>query len=226
LSDYIAFILNVNSVKVAASMAAQIGSRRGRPAGEGEQGAATRTAILDAAEQRFADDGAAARLQDIAADAGKTAPAVAHFFQDKATLQKAVITRLAADFSCHLAACSLPAGSGGVARVMALIEGVMTFMRKRPALLGFILRDMAEGRLHPLSQGSWTYASAPYAQMLEEAVLEDGVPPSVDATINITAGPMVFFMVRAARYSDAEFETAMHRQLDVIRKALTAILRG
>jgi len=30
-------------------------ARRGRPTGEGEQGAATRAAILDAAERRFAD---------------------------------------------------------------------------------------------------------------------------------------------------------------------------
>lgn len=219
-------MLNVNSVKMAASMEKQGGSKRGRPTGEGERGAATRTAILDAAERRFANDGTAARLQDIAADAGKTAPAIAHFFQDKANLQDAVIARLAADFSCHLKACSLPTGSGGVARVMALIEGVVIFMRKRPALLGFILRDMAEGRLNPLGKGSWTYASAPYAQMLEEAVLEDGTPSSADATINITAGPTVFFMVRAARYSDAEFDAAMRQHLDAIRRALTSILTG
>jgi AcrR family transcriptional regulator len=198
--------------------------RRGRPTGEGEQGAATRTAILDAAERRFADDGASARLQDIAEDVGKTAPTVFHFFKDKAALQQAVIERLAADFAGHLQARALHPGSGSVSRAMALIEAVITFMRKRPALLGFILRDMAEGRLHPLSAASWTEVSAPYAHLLEEAVLEDATALNVDATINVAIGPTVLFMVRTARYSDIEFQAAAGVHLHVTRRALAAVL--
>lgn len=198
--------------------------RRGRPTGEGEQGAATRSAILDAAERRFADDGASARLQDIAADVGKTAPTVFHFFRDKASLQQVVITRLAADFASHLEAKALQPGSGSLSRSMVLIEAVLTFMRKRPALLGFILRDMAEGRLHPLSASSWTEVSAPYAHLLEEAILEDGAVLSVDETINVAIGPTVLFMVRAARYSDTEFQLAVCAHLDVTRRALAAVL--
>src|SRR5688572_23370104 len=97
--------------------------RRGRPSGEGDQGAATRAAILDAAERRFADDGfISARLQDIAADAGKTAPAVAHFFKDKASLYEAVIARLASDFARAMDAGTAPADADGITRVMAWIE--------------------------------------------------------------------------------------------------------
>ncbi len=199
--------------------------RRGRPTGEGDQGASTRAAILDAAERRFADEGfASARLQDIAEDAGKTAPAVAHFFKDKASLHAAVIARLANDFAVSVAASVAAIEAGGITRVMAWIQSWIHFMRQRPALLGFILRDMADGRLHPLSQSSWTHASAQFAHLLKEAASEDGTAPSDDTVINITSGPTVFFMVGAARLSDEAFEPALSVHLETVRKALAAIL--
>lgn len=199
--------------------------RRGRPAGEGEQGAATRTAILDAAERRFADEGfSAARLQDIAADAGKTAPAIAHFFNDKFSLYEAVIKRLANDLEHYVEKYALPPGSGGVNRVMVRIEYFIRFARQRPALVGFILRDMAEGRLHPLSDMSWTHISATSAHQLDEAIREDGIPPSDDAVINITGGPSLFFLVRSAQLTDEEFEATLRVHLDMVRRSLSAIL--
>jgi len=219
-------LLNVNSVKIGSLMNIKLKARRGRPAGEGEQGAATRAAILDAAERRFADEGFdAARLQDIAADVGKTAPAIAHFFKDKLSLYAEVITHLANDLNTYVEAHALPPGSGGVNRVMVRMEYFIRFVRQRPALLGFVLRDMAEGRLHPLSETSWTHVSSTSAYLLDEAVREDGMPPSDDAVINITGGPSVFFLLGAGRLSDAAFEVALQTHLNMLREALSAILR-
>jgi hypothetical protein len=108
--------------------------------------------------------------------------------------------------------------------VIAWIEAWMRFMRHRPALLGFILRDMAEGRLHPLSPTSWTATSAPLSRLLEEAASEDGVAPSEGAVTNITGGATVFFFIRAAQLSDAKFETAMQAHLETLRRALAGTL--
>lgn len=199
--------------------------RRGRPIGEGDRGAATRAAILDAAERRFADEGFdTARLQDIAADVGKTAPAIAHFFNDKLSLYGEVIKRLANDLDSFVEKNAPPVGSGGVNQVMVRIEYFIRFARIRSALLGFILRDMAEGRLHPLSEVSWTHMSGRSAKLLDEAVLEDGIPPSSDAVTNITGGPSVFFLVRTVNLTETEFEAALQVHMDMVRRALTAIL--
>ena len=206
-------------------MNAEIKTRRGRPTGEGDRGAATRAAILDAAERRFADEGFdTARLQDIAADVGKTAPAIAHFFKDKVSLYGEVIRRLSSDWDGFVEKNAPSVGSGGVNQVMMRIEYFIRFARIRPALLGFILRDMAEGRLHPLSAISWTQMSGKTTKILDEAVLEDGIPPSGDAVSNITAGPSLFFLLRTANVSEAEFETALQVHLDTVRRALSAIL--
>lgn len=199
--------------------------RRGRPRGEGALGAATRVAILDAAEQRFADDGfEATRLQDIAADVGKTAPAVAHFFKDKTSLHNAVMERLVADFANALEAGLARKESHGVARVIAVTEVWIRFMRQRPAVLGFILRDMAAGRSHTLGPTSWTHATSPLARWVEDGVREAGTPPTADAVTNITAGPTVLFMIANATLNEAAFEAALRVHLETIARALTAIL--
>lgn len=209
----------------ARVMAEKSKARRGRPSGEGEQGAATRLAILDAAEQRFADEGfAKARLQDIAADAGKTAPAIAHFFKDKTSLFNEVIARLAEDFSRQVMAATASQKTDGVDQVIIWIEAWIRFMRRRPALLGFILRDMAEGRLHPLSPTSWTSKTDPLARLLEEASRKDGMALGEGAVINITGGATVFFCIRAAQLDDARFEKAMKAHLETLRKALHGAL--
>jgi AcrR family transcriptional regulator len=225
LPDYNLVLLNVNSVKIKSRMSNETKVRRGRPSGEGDRGAATRAAILDAAERRFADEGFnAARLQDIAADVGKTAPAIAHFFKDKLSLYGEVIRRLSSDWDSFVEKNAPPVGSGGVNQVMMRIEYFIRFARVRPALLGFILRDMADGRLHPLSEISWTHMSGRSTNLLDEAVLADGIPPSSGAVSNITAGPSLFFLLRTANVSEAEFEAVLQVHLDIVRRALNAIL--
>ncbi len=197
------------------------GRRRGRPQGEGQQGSATRTAILDAAEKRFADLGyAATRLQDVAADVGKTAPAVAHFFGGKDALYRAVLERMAADYAAYLNAHAAPASSEQVDRILATVTAWLRFMRVRPAQLGLILRDMAERRLQPLGDSTLTRIFEPYSIPVQEPSLrsEGGV------VFNLAWGSGIIFMVSAVHFSNSEFEAALARHLDALRGALVANL--
>ncbi|GAB3280388.1 TetR/AcrR family transcriptional regulator [Parahaliea aestuarii] len=194
-------------------------SRRGRPMGEGWQGAETRAAILDAAERRFADLGyAATRLQDVAEDVGKTAPAVAHFFGNKETLYRAVLERMAADYAAYLSEHSAPPESDELTRILATVTAWLRFMRKRPSQLGLILRDMAERRLQPLGEATLTRIFEPYSVPVQEQSLrqEGGV------IFNLAWGGGIIFMVSAAHFSDPDFERALSRHLRALRLALEA----
>ena len=195
---------------------------RGRPRGEGRQGAQTRSTILDAAEQRFADLGyAATRLQDVAADVGKTAPSVAHFFGHKEALYRAVLERMAVDYATYLAEHAAPPGRGEVERILATVTAWLRFMRRRPAQLGLILRDMAERRLHPLGEATLTRIFEPYSVPVQEQSLrEEG-----SVVFNLAWGGGIIFMVSAAHFSDARFEHALDTHLGALRLALQANLR-
>lgn len=193
--------------------------RRGRPRGEGRLGAQTRTTILDAAEQRFADLGyAATRLQDVAADAGKTAPAVAHFFGNKEALYRGVLERMAIDYATHLAEHAAPSSHGEVERILATVTAWLRFMRNRPAQLGLILRDMAERRLHPLGETTLTRILEPYSiPVQEQSLREEG-----GVVFNLAWGGGIIFMVSAAHFSDERFEQALREHLGALRRSLHA----
>lgn len=195
--------------------------RRGRPAGEGRRGAATRSAILDAAERRFADLGyAATRLQDIAADVGKTAPAVAHFFGGKEALYRAVLERMASDYAAYLSEHAAPPESTETSRILATVTAWLRFMRARPPQLGLILRDMAERRLQPLGEATLTRIFEPYSVPVQEPSLreEGGV------IFNLAWGGGIIFMVSAVHFSDADFERALAAHLKALHGALEAVL--
>lgn len=194
-------------------------ARRGRPLGEGKQGTQTRKAILHAAERRFADLGyAATRLQDVAADVGKTAPAVAHFFGNKQTLYLAVLERMASDYAVYLSEHSASPDSDEVTRILATVTAWLRFMRGRPPQLGLILRDMAERRLQPLGEATLTRIFEPYSVPVQEPSLreEGGV------IFNLAWGGGIIFMVSAAHLDRADFERALAQHIGALRLALEA----
>ncbi|SNS74672.1 transcriptional regulator, TetR family [Sphingomonas laterariae] len=214
-----------NSVTVQAARAGRKMAVGTRHQAWGPRGSETRGLILDAAERRFAAQGFdGARLQDIAADVGRTAPAIAHFFSDKASLFREVVDRLADDFAAE--ARAVDPESGAVAgQVVAICRLWIGFMLRRPAMLGIVLREMAGGPERELGAPSWDRTSMPLALVLKAAEARGEIGPVVpDAVMRIAAGATLVFMIQLAPEPGPARDAAIERHLDDLAKAVGAIL--
>lgn len=139
--------------------------------------AASRRAILDAAEELFAAHGFdRASLQAIGRRAGVSTALPAYFYAGKEGLYRAVMDRLLADREARLepvaaaAVAALDAGRGLRAALEILVGGYVDFLRERPALVRLMGREALDGgrRLGPaprhslaVAQGLGRLAGAP-----------------------------------------------------------------
>lgn len=108
------------------------------------RGELTRRAILDAAEQIFADVGFdAARLEDVALVVGIRRPSIVYHFANKQELYDAV--ELDIFESMHRAASeSMLRAKGHLDRFLALLDGWLDYMVQRPTAARIILRLVAD----------------------------------------------------------------------------------
>lgn len=106
--------------------------------------AATPERLLDAAESEFARRGlAAARLSDIARQAGITRPSLLHHYASKEALYVAVVERSFRALGAELG--RVMTGRRGLAvHLRGLVQGFSHFLSRRPALAGVILRELIE----------------------------------------------------------------------------------
>ena len=120
--------------------------------------AASRRAILDAAEELFSSRGYdAASLGEIGRRAGVSSALPAYFFGGKDGLYHAVLERLLAEREARLGplaagAAELLERTGELRPALeALIEGYIDFLRERPALVRLMAREALDGgrRLGP-----------------------------------------------------------------------------
>ena len=120
--------------------------------------AASRQAILDAAEQLFSERGYdRASLGEVGRRAGVSAALPAYFFGGKDGLYAAVLERLMAERERRLeplaarAVGELERSGGSRAALEILIDGYIDFLRERPALVRLMAREALDGgrRLGP-----------------------------------------------------------------------------
>jgi TetR/AcrR family transcriptional regulator len=117
--------------------------------------AASRRAILDAAEQLFAQRGyERASLGEIGRRAGVSAALPAYFFGGKQALYEAVLDRLLVERERRLeplaadAAAELERTGELRPALEVLIDGYIDFLRERPALVRLMGREALDGGRH------------------------------------------------------------------------------
>lgn len=142
-----------------------VGQKRASPAGERRAGErrvgrpastdspATRSAILQAARDLFAEKGyAATSTRDVAAAAGLTHGSVYHHFRTKRALFAEVVNATYDEFLASFAAAT--ASGTLLGRAGALAEVVVAAHRSDPALVRFLSSVPLEIARHPELRGS------------------------------------------------------------------------
>jgi len=104
--------------------------------------APTANRLLDAAEREFARDGfEAARLEDVARDAGIHRPSLLHHFPSKEALYAAVVARSFAALGAALSGTIAAPGSFD-RRLERLVRAFARFVDARPSLARVVLREV------------------------------------------------------------------------------------
>ena len=205
--------------------------------------AASRRAILDAAETAFAARGYdGASMGAIARGAGVSSALPAYFFGGKDGLYRAVLERLLAAREARLeplaarAAAELERSGHPRAALEILIDGYVDFLRERPALVALMAREALDGgrRLGPGPRHSLAVQSG-LATFVRSLAPAPG--PSVDAEqLLITTVALCFFPIEhnatmlAAMGLDATSDAfAANRKrhvVDVLERILTGARGG
>lgn len=135
------------------------------------RGEVTRRAILEAAEQIFANVGFdAARLEDVALAVGIRRPSIIYYFANKQELYDAVEADIFE--AMHMAASTAMATAAGpMARLLALLDGWLDFQLGRPTASRIILRLVADATPR---RGNPTQFSVSALRDMEQ-VLAEGV---------------------------------------------------
>lgn len=132
------------------------------------RGAATRQAILDAAEEVFANVGfGAARLEDVALAVGIRRPSITYYFASKQDLYDAVESSIF-DAMHEAALEGMEGAATHMDRLLGLLDGWLDFQIRRPTAARIILRLVAD--VAP-RHGNPTEFSALLLEDLEEVVV-------------------------------------------------------
>lgn len=135
------------------------------------RGEVTRRAIMEAAEQIFANVGFdAARLEDVAVMVGIRRPSIIYYFASKQELYDAVEADIF-DAMHRAAAEAMAPAVGPMARLLALLDAWLDFHIARPAAARIILRLVADATPR---RGNPTQFSVSALRDMEQ-VLADGV---------------------------------------------------
>ena len=119
------------------------------PASRARDAERTRAAILDAAEQLFAEQGyEAASLEAIGRRAGVSRGTPRYFFGAKEALYRAVLARVLtaeAELLLGAQARATAAGGGPEAVLAAVVESFLDFLVARPSFVRLVEREAAAG---------------------------------------------------------------------------------
>ncbi len=216
----------------SASTRRSRGPVRGRPrTGRQVQAAATRGRILLAAERQFATLGyAAARLEDIGAEAGVRRPAVLFHFEDKLQLYRTVLEDV---FGGLLAEMQLAlAGVGSLPeRMEAALTVVVDYAGRRPTTAHLVLREAAttDAMLRDLARAQATPFLRLLAMVLDEGRRRGDWDPVADVYhfATIVAGAVVLY-VAATRtlIADLPYDPLAAPQLTALKGEVLAIARA
>jgi TetR/AcrR family transcriptional regulator len=110
----------------------------------GSRAARTRAAVLDAAEDLFAERGFdATRLEEVAERVGIRRASIVYHFRDKRELYEAVLGRVLGELRERIEA-ALASGTPLASRIEAAVSAWVDFVGRRPTLARILLREAAD----------------------------------------------------------------------------------
>lgn len=191
------------------------------------RGEATRQAILEAAEQIFANVGFdAARLEDVALKVGIRRPSIIYYFANKQELYDAVEADIF-DAMHRAAVAAMARVEEPMARLLALLDGWLDFQVSRPTAARIILRLIVAPR-----RDDPTQFSASALQDMEQ-VLAEGIaagvfrPVTVMFAINAVAGGQLFYVCNGNQVgSERGYDPADPALLAAFRETQHVIARA
>lgn len=165
----------------------------------GSRAARTRLAILDAAEQLFAERGFdATRLEDVAVQVGIKRASIVYHFRDKRELYGAVLESVFRDFLGELE-IALSSSAPLAQRIESAVSAWVATVGRRPTLARLLLREVADA--HPLRETALLDQTRPFFELVQREVFErSGKEAAQLATIDpihlasTIAGATVFFV--------------------------------
>ncbi len=198
------------------------------PATRGER---TRLAILDAAEEVFAECGFdGARLGEIAERVGIQRPAISYHFRDKRDLYQAVLRRLLGDLFERTQA-ALAGRDPLLLRVERAVSAWLDFVAARPALAKIALREIAASR--PEDGERLRGLLRPFYELVEELEAtegdgDDARPERRDPAqvTSVIAGATLFFVGAIPAFSpERDFDPSAPAAAEAHRRLILDVTR-
>lgn len=187
------------------------------------RGEATRQAILEAAEQIFANVGFdAARLEDVALAVGIKRPSIIYYFPTKQDLYDAVESDIF-EAMHHMADEKMAAASAPLARLLALLDAWLDFQIARPTASRIILRLVADST--PRHGNPTQFSHSAISDM--ERVIADGIkagafrPLPAMHLVNAVASSALFYVCNSSQFgADRLYDPAEPARLAEFRALL------
>ena len=207
--------------------------RPGRNGGRGTTPKAerTRAAILEAAEQLFAEHGfAATRLEDVAERVGIRRASIVYYFRDKPELYDAVLESVLSGLYGVIEP-ALTAGAPLLERVDLAVSAWVDYVGQRPTFARLLLREIAGGGSAEADRPTMLRHTAPFvalAQRVREEARRQPQPfrsPVDPAHLASTiAGATVFFVAAMPTlFPPLGFDPLAKEQLDAHRAEVLRI---
>lgn len=194
-----------------------------RPVLRQPRGDATRRAILDAAEQVFADLGfAAARLEDVAQLVGIRRPSIVYYFPGKRQLYDEVEADIFAAMHVHVME-RMAGAERPLDRLLAILDAWLDFFVQRPSAARIIQRLVADPR--PRGENPVEFSGTALADF--EAIIADGVAdgsfravPAMHILNSVAAGALFYVCNARQLGSGREYDPADPTTLAQFRATL------
>jgi TetR/AcrR family transcriptional regulator len=191
----------------------------------------TRNAVLEAAENLFAERGfAATRLEDIAERVGIKRASIVYYFKDKRELYDAVLGNVLG--SLHQAlATEISRHENLAMRIEAAVSVWVDCVGSRPTLARLILREVANAT--PEKRSLMLQHTAPFQELVRKEFMDrpdrrDVVKVTVDPIhiASIVAGATVFYVAAMPNLvSKAGLDPTTPEHIDDLKQELLRIVR-
>lgn len=191
----------------------------------------TRSAVLEAAENLFAERGfAATRLEDIAQHVGIKRASIVYYFKDKRELYEAVLGSVLGGLQQALAA-EISRHEDLAMRIEAAVSVWVDFVGSRPTLARLILREVANATAE--TRSLMLRHTAPFQELVRKEFMDhpdlrDVVKATVDPIqiASIVAGATVFYVAAMPNLlPEAGFDPTAREHIDDLREELLRIVR-
>lgn len=202
-----------------------------QPAGPVTRSERTRSAILAAAEDLFAERGfAATRLEDIAERVGIKRASIVYYFKDKRELYEAVLSSVLGGLHQALTA-ELSRHEDLGMRIEAAVSVWVDYVGSRPTLARLLLREVANATAE--KQSLMLRYTAPFQELVLREFMDrpdrrDVVKVKVDPihVASIIAGATVFYVAAMPNLvSEAGFDPTTRKHIDPLKEELLRIVR-